>query len=152
MAKRGARRPKKERSGDDRSAPASRSAVTGVATAQDVSLVSTEFYQVTPGRQVTIEVATGDDQVSGTSLLLNGMPHPFKDNDGPQPIGTDLDRSMLHARTVVRDVNPSTNHTSVTYELKGGPQTRQYPFAIDVNVEKGSAHYLIAFVFTKEAL
>jgi hypothetical protein len=59
---------------------------------------------------------------------------------------------MLHARTVVRDVNPSTNHTSVTYELKGGPEPRQFPFAIDVSVDKGSAHYLIAFVFTEEAL
>ena len=130
----------------------SRSAVVGAVTAQDVSLASTEFYQVLPGRQVTIEITTGDDQASGTALLLNGIPHPFRDKAGPQPIGTDLVGSMLHARTVVKDVNPATNHTSVTYELRGGPQPKQYPFGIDVSVDKGVAHYLIAFVFTEEAL
>jgi len=118
----------------------------------DVSFASTEFYQVTPGRQVTLEVTTGERQASGTSLLLNGQPHPFIDHAGPQPIGKKLDSSVLHARTVIKDINPRTNRTSVVYELKGGPETRRFPFSIDVSVEKGAAHYLIAFIFTKEAM
>jgi hypothetical protein len=151
MAKKNARRSNTRRSS---SSPArrGRSPATGAATPDDVTLVSTEFYQIIPGREVTIEVTTGDAQASGTSLLLNGALIPFQDNAGPQPIGSDLDRSVLNARTVVKDVNPSTNHTSVTYDLKGGPQPQQFPFSIDVSADKGRAHYLITFVFTKEAL
>ena len=118
----------------------------------DVSFASTEFYQVTPGQQVTIEVTTGERQASGTSLLLNGQPHPFIDGTGPQPIGSNLAGSVLHAKTVVRDINPDTNRTAVMYELKGGPQTKQFPFSIEVSADKGAAHYLIAFIFTNEAL
>jgi len=117
---------------------------------EDVSFTSTEFYQVTPGGQVTLEVTTGERQASGTSLLLNGQPHPFTDHAGPQPIGSNLANTVLHARTVVRDMNPATNRTAVMYELRGGPRTRQFPFSIDVSADKGAAHYLIAFVFTKE--
>ena len=151
MAKKDGRRSNTRRSS---SSPARRgpSPVTGVATPDDVTLVSTEFYQIIPGRLVTIEVTTGDGQASGTSLLLNGVQIPFQDNAGPQPVGSDLDKNVLNARTVVKDVNPSSNHTSVTYDLRGGAQPKEFPFSIDVSADKGRAHYLITFVFTKEAL
>jgi hypothetical protein len=118
----------------------------------DVTLTTVEFYQVIPGRMVTIEVITGDGQVSGSALLLNGVPHPFTDRSGPQPLGANLAGSILQVNTVVRDINPATNRTSVTYELQGGAQPRQYPYSIEVSAEKGAAHYLIAFVFTTEAV
>jgi len=120
--------------------------------ADDVSFASTEFYQVTPGRPVTLEVTTGEEQASGTSLLLNGQPHPFRDHAGPQEIGNNLAGSVLHVKTVVKDDNPLTNRTSVVYELRGGAQTARFSFAIDVNADKGSAHYLIAFILTKAAV
>lgn len=120
--------------------------------AEDVTLTSVEFYQVVPGREVTLEVTTGDGQASGTALLLNGRPHPFIDHLGPQPIGTDLGGSMLHVNTVVRDINPATNRTSVTYELRGGARPQQFPFSIEVSVDKGAAHYLVAFIFTNEVV
>jgi hypothetical protein len=122
------------------------------AMPDDVSFAATEFYQVIPGQQVTIEVTTGEGQASGTALLLNGQAHPFIDGTGPQPIGANLVGSVLHARTVVRDINPQTNHTSVVYELRGGAADKQFPYGIEVSAEKGSAHYLIAFVFTDQAI
>lgn len=120
--------------------------------ADDVTLTSVEFYQAIPGQMVTLEVTTGDGQVSGTALLLNGAPHPFVDRSGPQPLGTDLAGSVLQVNTIVRDINPATNRTSVTYALRGGAQPREYPYAVDVSAEKGAAHYLIAFVFTNEEI
>ena len=116
----------------------------------DVTLSSVEFYQVVPGRLVTIEATVGDGQASGTALLLNGSPHPFVDRAGPQPLGNDLAGSILQVNTEVRDINPATNRTSVTYELRGGAQPRRYPYSVEVSAEKGTAHYLIAFVFTNE--
>jgi hypothetical protein len=116
----------------------------------DVTLTSVEFYQVIPGQMVTIEATTGDGQVSGTALLLNGTAHPFVDRAGPQPLGADLAGGILQVNTVVRDINPATNRTSVTYELRGGVQPRQYAYSVEVSAEKGAAHYLIAFVFTNE--
>jgi N-acetyl-anhydromuramyl-L-alanine amidase AmpD len=123
-----------------------------VAMPDDVSFASTEFYHVIAGQQVTLEVFTGDGQASGTSLLLNGQPHPFIEGTGPQPIGSNLGGSVLHARTLVRDTREDTNRTSVTYELRGGAQDRRFPYTIEVSADKGSAHYLIAFVFTKQPL
>jgi hypothetical protein len=119
--------------------------------ADDVTLTSVNFYEVVPDQIITIEVFTGDGQASGTALLLNGVPHPFVDHAGPQRIGVNLSGSMLHANTIVRDINPATNRTSVVYELRGGAQTKQFPHAIEVSADKGAAHYLIAFVFTERA-
>lgn len=120
--------------------------------AEDVTVASTNFYQVVPGGIVTLEIITGDGQVSGSALLLNGRPLPFVQGSGPQPIGTNLAGSVLNVRTIVRDINPATNRTSVTYRLAGGAEPRDFPFAIEVSADKGAAHYLIAFVFTNEVV
>ena len=124
----------------------------GASMAEDVTVTSTNFYQLVEGRMVTLEVITGDGQASGTALLLNGRSHPFVQGKGPQPIGDDLAGSVLNVRTIVRDINPATNRTSVTYKLAGGVQPKAFPFSIEVSADKGAAHYLIAFVFTKEAV
>jgi hypothetical protein len=118
--------------------------------ADDVFLSSTNFYAVVSDRDVVLRVFTGDEQVSGTSLLLNGSPVPFDSPAGPQVIGQgkDLVGSVLTVNTTVRDVNPATNHTSVTHVLEGGLETRAFPHAIDVSADKGTAHYLVTFVFT----
>jgi len=118
--------------------------------AEDVVLTSTNFYRVVRGRPVVLAIVTGDEQVSGTALLLDGQPHPFKNPDGPQLIGSgDLVGSFLHANTTVRDINPATNRTSVTYTLRGGIADTEYPYSIEVSADKGAAHYLIAFIFTE---
>lgn len=117
-----------------------------------VGLASTEVYQVRAGEQVTLEVTTAERQASRTSLLLNGQPHPFADGSGPQSIGSNLAGSILHARTIVRDVDPETNRAVVVYELRGGPEIRQFRFSIPGRAEKGCAHCIIAFVFTNSVV
>lgn len=118
--------------------------------AEDVTLTSTNFHRVVPDRPLVLSVVTGDGQVSGTALLLNGQPHAFNSPAGPQELGSGqaLVGSVLHAKTTVRDVNPMTNRTSVTYVFDNGLATTEYPYSIEVSADHGAAHYLIAFIFT----
>jgi hypothetical protein len=115
----------------------------------DVVFSRSEFYRVVPNRPVVLTIETGDGQVSGTSLRLDGQAHPFNNPDGPQEIGAgrNLVNSMLHIHTIVGDVNPATNRTSVTYRLTGGVESATHSFAVDVSGEKGAAHYVIVFFF-----
>lgn len=117
--------------------------------AQDVVLTDVNFVPVGKMKTVKLSVLTGDDQVSGTALLLNGQPHPFANPEGPSLIGKgkDLIGGVLHVMTTVRDVNPLTNRTSVTYTLADSKTRIQFPFAIEVSADKGAAHYVITFIF-----
>jgi hypothetical protein len=116
--------------------------------ANDVVLTDTNFYAVVPGQTVTLTVIVGDGQAGGTALLLNGVAHPFNP-PGPEPIPGAVAGSFLHAHTTVQDINEMTNHTSVTYILRGGVNDEAFPYAIDVAADKGAARYLIAFIFTE---
>ena len=117
--------------------------------ANDVVLTDANFYEVAPGQLVTLTVVIGDGQAGGTALLLNGVAHPFT-APGPEPIPGATAGSFLHAHTTVQDINPLTNHTSVTYILRGGVEDREFPYAIDVAADKGAARYVIAFIFQEE--
>jgi hypothetical protein len=118
--------------------------------AEDVFLTSTNFYSVRADDPIELRVITGDGQVSGTALLLNGAPIPFNSPAGPQVLGLgrDLVGSVLTVNTTVRDVNPATNRTSVTHVLTAGTEVREYRHEIEVSGDKGAAHYLVTFVFT----
>jgi hypothetical protein len=121
---------------------------------EDVVLTSTNFHRVVPDRPVVLSILTGEGQVSGTALLLNGEPRPFNSPGGPQELGRGeaLIGSFLHAKTTVRDVNPMTNRTSVTYVFDDGVEATEYPYSIEVSAEHGAAHYLVAFLFTASEL
>jgi hypothetical protein len=116
--------------------------------ANDVVLTDTNFYEVVPGHPITLEVAIGDGQAGGTALLLNGEAHPFA-APGPQAIHGAAAGGFLHAHTTVQDINPLTNHTSVTYILRGGASDQAFPYSIDVAADKGAARYVIAFIFVE---
>ena len=117
--------------------------------ADDVFLTSTEFYAVRPDNEVVLRVQTGEGQVSGTAVLLNGRDHAFPSPNGPGVIGEgNLAGSILTVKTTVRDVRDDTNRTSLTYLLEGGKTTCRFPYSISVSAEKGTAHYLVTFIFT----
>ena len=116
----------------------------------DVLLSDTNFYKVQRNQPVTLRVTVGFGQPGGTALRLNGASIPFQNPSGPTQIGSpdrDLTGSVLQCLTTVRDENPATHRTAVTYELSGGLQTIEYPYAIQVKADKGNARYLITFVF-----
>ena len=114
----------------------------------DVLLSDTNFYLVRSNQPIAIRVTVGDNQVGGTALRLNGSSIPFNPA-GATPIGApgqDLRGSVLHVVTTVKDVNPATNHTSVTHDLEGGVSDETFPYEVSVKKDKGIARYLITYV------
>jgi hypothetical protein len=115
----------------------------------DVTLTDTKFYSVVPFQQLRLQVTVGDAQVGGTSLTLNGQEVPIDNTTGVATIGgagQDLTGSVLNCVTTVRDINPSTNNTSVTHDLQGGKSPESFPFAVSVSADGGRARYVIAFI------
>ncbi len=116
--------------------------------AADVTISDTKLYRVDPPKNVEITVHVGEGQAGGTSILFNGTERPAAHDiwiavGAP---GEDLTFKTLHCVTTVRDINPSTNRTSVSYSLRGGPIEQTFPFRVDVS-ENGHARYVIDFVF-----
>jgi len=113
----------------------------------DVLLTDTNFYRVKPIGQIFMTVTIGNGQVGGTSATLNGVPVPVNPL-GETPIGLpaqDLRNSILQVMTTVRDVNPDTNHTSVTHSFSGGVLPESFLHEISVNVDKDNARYFITY-------
>ena len=55
---------------------------------------------------------------------------------------------MLQSITTVKDVSPTTNHTSVEHTLTGGLKAEVFPYAIQVKKDKGIALYFITYVLS----
>src|SRR5690606_12928887 len=111
----------------------------------DITISDTKLYIVIPVEPVEIRVEIGDAQVGGTSIMLDGVQRQVGDEweriGGP---GEDLSFKVVHCVTTVRDVNAATNHTSVTYTLRGGLQQESFPYDAVVS-EGGVARYVIDF-------
>lgn len=107
-----------------------------------------EFYDVKPNTPITLSAVIGDNQPGGTAVLFNGVPagsgNPIVEKTIGAP-GQNLKGGEIECMTTVRDNNPATNRTSVTYTLRGGVTDRVFPYAIEVE-EGGRALYLISFV------
>ena len=117
----------------------------------DAIVSQTEFYPVNPNTPVTLSITIGDGQVGGTAVTLNGE---LVDSGGDiqnlqvgKP-GQDLRNSSIECTTTVKDVNPATNHTSVTYALRGGKQAHDFPYDVTVSQPGGRAVYLITFMLS----
>lgn len=116
----------------------------------DIVIVSAmEFYKVKPGTPVTLSIIIGDGQVGGSEVmwkdrsLASGkvVDVPVGEN------GDDLRDTELECTTTVRDVNPATNNTSVTYRLAGGePSPREF-LKHATTQPGGRAVYTMSFLF-----
>jgi hypothetical protein len=113
-------------------------------------LSTTQIYLVQDDRPLSLEIVIGDEQAGGTSLIWNGaiidippahQPFRLAENGGTTRAKT------LHCSTRVRDVNPNTNHTCVTYVLRGGMQDREFTYELTVPTEHAFADYVVDFVF-----
>ena len=114
----------------------------------DALLSATKFYAVKANTPIVLSVEVGDNQVGGTALQLNGSPVPFNPI-APTPIGgpgQDLRRSVLQVVTTVKDVNPKSNHTSVTHHFRGGETDETFPFEVSVRADRGIARYFITYI------
>jgi hypothetical protein len=115
------------------------------------TLVSaTQVYAVRDGSPLTLDITIGDAQAGGTSLIWQGRIIDFPPNALPFPIAADggtVRAQTLHCATRVRDVQPNTNHTSVTYTLRGGMADQAFPFEATVPADNDFATYVVDFIF-----
>jgi hypothetical protein len=114
-----------------------------------VIITKTEDYEVKPKTPITLSVEVGEGQVGGTAVTWKNQILGSGGDVTNMPIGKandDLRGTSLDCTTTVKDVNPNTNSTSVTYTLKGGAQQRSYLYTADVNVPEGRAIYSVTFL------
>jgi len=111
----------------------------------DKTISDTAVYEVLDNRSITLEVTIGDGQVGATNLRLNGVPVPFPNQHAPVQVGPVIKGSVLDCISLVHDVNPQTNHTSVTYDLRGGVEPKTYAYTLDAS-ENGQVRYEISFL------
>lgn len=107
----------------------------------------TQIYKVGSSTSVTLEVTYGDAQPGSTTTTWQGdvksVPpggRTYDKNGGP------LTGSILFCKSSVKDENPSTNHTCVTYRLSGGPAAREYYYELTVPDQGAIAEYSVNFV------
>ena len=113
-------------------------------------VTSTQVYAVRDGHPLTLEITIGDGQAGGTSIIWLGDILDLPPNPQPFELAKDggtTRTKILHCTTRVRDVNPATNRTSVTYTLRGGVSDQDFPFDVTVPSENAWATYVVDFVF-----
>jgi hypothetical protein len=99
-------------------------------------------YHVGAG-DIALTLSIGDGQL-GSSRVLLGTKVLGQGDDitnlligkGPKLAGKSID-----VKTVVSDVNDQTNHTSLTYSLRGGPAPADYQLSATVAEEGDSVIY-----------
>jgi hypothetical protein len=119
-----------------------------------VRIVDSKFYAVKKNSKVTLTVEVGDSQAGGTSYTWgedSEVGDPNFEDKLVNGAGEGIDGTVLHCLTKVVDIRPETNHTSVTYTLKGGVKEQSFPYAAQVLQEHGLAKYFISFIFTAGA-
>ncbi len=119
--------------------------------ADEVQLTATRIYKVSDNSPIYLSILIGNANVGSTVVY-------YKDEmiggDTGQiemlPVGNEnesLKFNLLKCTTKVKDINPLTNKTFVTYSLEGGIKDEQYEFTIDVKQDGGYAVYSVTFVF-----
>ncbi len=119
--------------------------------ADAIVVTQTAFYTVKPNTPVTLSVGIGDGQDGGTAVTLGGelvgSGAEIKNLRIGKP-GQDLRDASIECTTTVKDINPSTNHTSVTYSLSGGKEDRDFTYDVTVSEAGGRAVYVVVFLLS----
>ena len=119
--------------------------------ADAIVVTQTAFYTVKPNTPVTLSVGIGDGQDGGTAVTLGGelvgSGAEIKNLRIGKP-GQDLRDASIECTTTVRDINPATNHTSVTYSLRGGKEDRDFTYDVTVSEAGGRAVYVVVFLLS----
>ena len=118
---------------------------------EDVTINDQREYEVVDNQAVRLTIVIGDAQVGGSSLVLDSTPVKTGPNGQVLDIaigaGDEIRYKTLECTTTVRDINPSTNKTSVTYMFRGGKVDQDFPYSVEVRTEGGYARYFINFLF-----
>ena len=117
----------------------------------DIVIVSAmEFYKVKRRKPVTQSIIIGDGQVGGSEVMWKdqSLASGKVEDVSVGEDGDDLRDTELECTTTVRDVNPGTNNTSVTYRLFGGEPSPMEIVKHAVSQPGGRAVYAMTFLFT----
>lgn len=116
-----------------------------------VQFTATRLYKVGTNAPVFLTVTIGDSQVGGTTVIFDGQslgPDDGEINNLPiGKAGDNIQFKLLVCTTNVKDINPASNKTSVTYTLTGGEEPQDFPFEIDASQNGGYAMYAVTFAF-----
>ena len=110
-------------------------------------VVKSQDYVVRQHTPIRLKVRIGDRQAGGTAVTLDGSPVSL-DSAGEGLIGRpgqNLRGSVLVCLTVVKDVNPDTNNTSVTHQLVGGEVDKEFSYAASVPADGATEIYMITY-------
>src|ERR1044072_3097686 len=104
-------------------------------------VIDTRVYEVADDSVVHLTITIGDGQVGGSSILFAGTVTQGAPNFTDFPINPtqSCKRKDLNCETRVADIQPTSDHTSVVYELTGGKQPEQFVYNTDVSENHGFA-------------
>ncbi|MGH7323702.1 MAG: hypothetical protein ACREJ9_03540 [Candidatus Rokuibacteriota bacterium] len=99
-------------------------------------------YHVDSG-DITLSIVIGDGQLGSSRVSLGGKVLGQGDAIKNLPLGkgSKLAGKALSVKSVVTDVNDQTNHTSITYSLRGGAAPADYELNATVTDEGDSIIY-----------
>ena len=116
----------------------------------EVRVTATRFYPVDGHSPVYLTVTVGNAQIGSTVVTWGGKVEDPSSEISHEQIGAagdDLRSKLLVCNTIVKDVNATTNATSVRYVLEGGNATQTFDFEAEVAENGGFATYAITFAF-----
>lgn len=84
-------------------------------------------YDVVAENNVTLTIVFGDEQMGVSAVILNGQELARGDiSDLLIGTGDKINNLKLKIKSVVTDINDSTDNTSITYIFKGGKADREF--------------------------
>ncbi len=109
-------------------------------------------YPVGPGEDVTLTIGIGDGQVGGSVARLDDRDPPICPpgtiTGVPVGRGASLIGHTLVVRTLVADINPQSNRTSVTLDLNGAAPGRELHADASVDTDGDAVFYTSTVTFT----
>jgi|WetSurMetagenome_2_1015567.scaffolds.fasta_scaffold248944_2 hypothetical protein len=116
-----------------------------------MSTTLSKFIKVRPGEQLYLKISIGNGQTGVSSVYLSGSQLISGQKDTFKialPIsGLDLAGKSLFCSTIVSDIRPETNNTSVVYELYGNETSWKQTLGETVLAENDSLFYVATIQF-----
>jgi hypothetical protein len=119
-----------------------------------IHVIDSCFYPVRPKSKVTLGVAVGNFQAGGSTYTWKEQSVTGNPNFQNQPVNGKDERiggTTLNCMTKVTDIRQETNHTSVTFTLKGGVREQSFPYGVSVLKDNGLAVYQVTFIFPEQS-
>jgi hypothetical protein len=116
-----------------------------------MSTTLSKFIKVHPGEQLYLKITIGNGQTGVSSVNLSGLQLVSEQKDTFKialPVDAPgLAGKCLYCSTIVTDIRPETNNTSVVYELYGNETSWKQTLGETVQAENDSLFYVATIQF-----